>query len=266
MPLFWLCLSFLLGILVASGLKLSLEVWAILVGICLIFALVVYLIRPRLLAWRPNLVAWLQRLPPLPYYLLPLFLTLGGTRFSLSQPNLEANDFIARYNDLGQEAWIQGSLVEPSDQRNTYTLLKVKATAIQHVEDSVWHPVYGLVLVRVNQYLDALYADQVMIRGELESPPNTDDFSYREYLARQNVYSFLSDPSDLKLTPGKGNPFWVAIYSFKHKAQRVVSQLWPEPESSLFAGILLGVETGISKETLKAFQDTGTAHIIAISG
>jgi competence protein ComEC len=35
---------------------------------------------------------------------------------------------------------------------------------------------------------------------------------------------------------------------------------------SLLAGILLGVENGIPQRVQQAFQDTGTAHIIAISG
>jgi competence protein ComEC len=35
---------------------------------------------------------------------------------------------------------------------------------------------------------------------------------------------------------------------------------------SLLAGILLGVESGIPDEVDQAFRDTGTSHIIAISG
>jgi predicted membrane metal-binding protein len=45
-----------------------------------------------------------------------------------------------------------------------------------------------------------------------------------------------------------------------------VYQLWPDPEASLFAGILLGVETGIPEPIAQAFKETGTPHIIAISG
>jgi predicted membrane metal-binding protein len=35
---------------------------------------------------------------------------------------------------------------------------------------------------------------------------------------------------------------------------------------SLLAGILLGDEGGIPQDVKQAFQDTGTAHVIAISG
>jgi competence protein ComEC len=64
----------------------------------------------------------------------------------------------------------------------------------------------------------------------------------------------------------QGNLFWEALYAFKERALAMVYQLWPDPEASLLAGILLGVESGIPEDVLEAFQDTGTAHVIAISG
>jgi len=52
----------------------------------------------------------------------------------------------------------------------------------------------------------------------------------------------------------------------RQRAVDLVYQYWPDPEASLLAGILLGVETGILADVAAAFRDTGTAHIIAISG
>lgn len=46
----------------------------------------------------------------------------------------------------------------------------------------------------------------------------------------------------------------------------MVYRLFPGPEASLLAGILLGVETTLPQSVRQAFWDTGTAHIIAISG
>ncbi|MBI2331720.1 MAG: ComEC/Rec2 family competence protein, partial [Chloroflexi bacterium] len=42
--------------------------------------------------------------------------------------------------------------------------------------------------------------------------------------------------------------------------------LFQDPEASLLAGILFGVDTGLPKRLQDAFKNTGTAHIIAISG
>jgi competence protein ComEC len=57
-----------------------------------------------------------------------------------------------------------------------------------------------------------------------------------------------------------------ALYEFKEKALANIYRLFPDPESSLMAGILLGVDTGLTQELQQAFKNTGTAHIIAISG
>ena len=63
-----------------------------------------------------------------------------------------------------------------------------------------------------------------------------------------------------------GNPIRRAIYAFKDKALENIYLIFPDPEASLLAGILLGVDTGLPKDLQQAFKDTGTAHIIAISG
>ena len=47
---------------------------------------------------------------------------------------------------------------------------------------------------------------------------------------------------------------------------RSIYRLFPDPDASLIAGILLGVQTGIPNEVQEAFRLTGTSHIIVISG
>src|SRR3989304_546447 len=65
---------------------------------------------------------------------------------------------------------------------------------------------------------------------------------------------------------GLSGPRVQAEFSVRQRGLRVVHALFPEPEASLLAGILLGVESGIHPELRQAFNDTSTTHIIAISG
>jgi len=58
----------------------------------------------------------------------------------------------------------------------------------------------------------------------------------------------------------------IRIFALQARALEMVHRLYPDPESALLAGILLGVESGIPPDVQRAFKDTGTAHIIAISG
>jgi competence protein ComEC len=62
------------------------------------------------------------------------------------------------------------------------------------------------------------------------------------------------------------NPVLAAIYALRQRGVETVYRLFPDPEAALMAGILLGVESGIPQDVQQAFKDTGTAHIIAISG
>src|SRR3972149_6215029 len=115
-------------------------------------------------------------------------------------------------------------------------------------------------------YRASAYGDGSRATGRLETPPVFEDFSYREYLARQGVYSLMSRAEVTRMAAGQAGPLLRAVFALRQRGLRVVHALFPEPEASLLAGILLGVESGIHPELRQAFNDTGTTHIIAISG
>jgi competence protein ComEC len=122
------------------------------------------------------------------------------------------------------------------------------------------------MLARVDPGGDYHYGDRLTLRGKLQTPPENENFSYRDYLARSGIYAFLPFADASLLERDQGNPIYNTIFALKAKALETVYQLFPDPEASLLAGILLGVETGISPDLDQAFRDTGTAHIVAISG
>ncbi len=104
------------------------------------------------------------------------------------------------------------------------------------------------------------------LEGYLASPFETEEFSYQAVLARQGIYSTMRAHESVRIGHGAGNLALAAIYNLKERSQQLIYRLWPDPEASLLAGILLGDEFGISDEVQQAFRDTGTSHVIAISG
>jgi competence protein ComEC len=62
------------------------------------------------------------------------------------------------------------------------------------------------------------------------------------------------------------NPITAGIYRLKTALLANTYRLYHDPEASLIAGILFGVDTGLTRALQDAFKNTGTAHIIAISG
>ncbi|HCR71040.1 MAG TPA: hypothetical protein DIW23_06320, partial [Anaerolineae bacterium] len=251
MPLLWISLSFILGIILAS--VISLPTWAWILISILLFPLSFFL-RSRFTHYS-SLVAR--------YFFLPTILFLGSAYYQFRQPNIDAFH-IAFYNDRNYELLITGYLVEPADYRDTYTNLTLRVEAVDTGDGDF--PVDGFILVRVfpNQIYE--YGERLRIRGQLQTPPENEDFSYKDYLARQSIYSYVTKSEVTRLPGNNGNIISTQIYKLKSKLLENTYRLFQDPEASLFAGILFGVDTGLPKKLQEAFKNTGTAHIIAISG
>jgi len=252
LPLAWFSLSFLAGVVLGKLVSWSMIVWLILCGAMIVTAVLLNVI--------PNLPAFL--LNPL-NFILPIALFLGGARYQLQQPDIDANH-IAFYNDRNYDIFVTGMVTEMPDYRDTYTNLRIKASAVDTGDGD--YPVKGFALVRVPVNQEYHYGQFIRLRGNLKTPPVNEDFSYRDYLARADVYSYMTKAEATLLPREGGNPFLKAMYALKERSLAAIYQIFPDPEASLLAGILLGVDTGLPKDIQDAFKNTGTAHIIAISG
>ncbi len=190
-------------------------------------------------------------------------MALGAVRLQAASPRFDVRS-LAAYNDRGRVT-LEGVVVGEPDVRETYTNLRLRAEWLA-LPDGRELQVRGLALVRADRYPAFGYGDRLRVTGPMETPPQGDDFSYRDYLARQGVYSLLPRCRVSRIGGGAGNPLVAALLSFKRRAQAVIAAILHEPAASLLTGILLGVETGIPSALADDFAATGTTHIIAISG
>jgi len=252
-PLMWFSLAFLGGIVLGKLVSLSLWVW---LGLALTFII------PAILSRIFSLSTFHFLLRPFSFILLTA-LFLGAARYQYSVPKFDAFH-IAFYNDREYDLLITGTLAEPPDYRDNYTNLRVEVQAVDTGDGDL--PASGLILVRASNNREFEYGERIRLRGKLKTPPTNEDFSYRDYLAAKNIHSYMTS-AEITVLPGNGgNPISRALYAFKEKSYNNIYRLFPDPESSLLAGILLGVDTGLTQELQQAFKNTGTAHIIAISG
>jgi competence protein ComEC len=196
--------------------------------------------------------------------ILLVVLFLGAARYQSNLVVFDAFD-LGWYNDRAYETLVTGWVTAPPDLRDNYANLRVRATGID-TGDGADLKVDGLLLARVDPNEDFHYGDIIRLRGTLQTPADDEEFSYRDYLQRQNVYSIMTSAEVTRLPGWAGNPIWQKLYAFKDHALETVYQLFPDPEASLLAGILLGVDNGLPSELQQSFKDTGTSHIIAISG
>jgi competence protein ComEC len=252
LPLLWVSLAFLSGIALNRFLRAPLDVWLIIT----LTPIIVVLILRRRFARLASLNVWLIAAAC-------IALLLGAMRYQQTIHQITPSD-VSWYNDRKYDVLVTGTLNDPPDYRDAYTNLRLNVKQIDNGQKSF--NVSGLLLahVPINQIYE--YGDEIRLRGQLQTPPQDEDFSYQDYLARQGVLSYMPS-SEATLLPGNDrNPISRAIYSFKDQAVDHIYRLFPDPEASVLASMLLGVNGGLSGPIQQAFRDAGTAYVIVVSG
>lgn len=248
LPSIWLGLGWLAGIVLASVVSQSLVAWLALAALAVAGS------------WAHRREDHRLRLP----LLACAALALGGAWHQHRQPVFTPS-FIATHNGIGPVTF-EGVVVDEPDVRDTTINLRLRADALLLPDAERPMGVHGLVLVRAPRFPEYGYGDRLRVYGELETPPAFESFSYADYLARQDVYSIVRKPAITFVAARQANPAYQALFDFKARALDVIAAIFPDPQASLLAGILLGVETGIPARLKESFQVTGTSHIVAISG
>ncbi|HHY57424.1 MAG TPA: DUF4131 domain-containing protein [Chloroflexi bacterium] len=111
------------------------------------------------------------------------------------------------------------------------------------------------------------YGQPVRVTGRLVTPPEFEDFSYKEYLARQGIHSlFYNARIDVLAGDAQGNPLLAALYTVRQRGEAFINRTLPEPYAGLANGMLLGIESGIPDKLYDQFNATGSSHVIVISG
>lgn len=284
MPLFWLSLCFLTGIGFGSLFSLPPLGW-----IAASLALIPLLWLPRLKLWLiVNRSDWIRVvvsgldvrqlrriLKPVNFMRaslpskialpgLGIAFFMGALRLSLTVFSISEQD-LAFYNDQNQPVALEGVVIAYPDERDLYTALVVQVDHIRPAEES-WVAVQGKALIRLEPGGEWRYGDRLRLFGELITPSEDETFSYKEYLSQRSIHSLMIRAQAEKIAQGQGNRIFAALYALRGFSQHTINAMYPDPEAALLNGILLGLERGIPTDLVQAFQVTGTAHIVAISG
>jgi competence protein ComEC len=267
MPFFWLALSALGGVWLADKLALPIWFWVIGLGLSLVLWILA-LTLPRAWALTHWLASWTHTDRRLPGIILAAFLFLAGWRYCAEQPEMTP-EWIGFYNERGTVV-LAGDVIQPPDERDTHTNLILHVNSLKYIgkdaATSVPEIVSGNVLVQVQPGVEYSYGDQIIAQGNLEIPFESESFSYQDYLARKDIYSIMPYARVERIAEGGGSKLKACLYNLREHSRDLLDEIFPSPEADLMAGILLGLDQGLSPNLQEAFQDTGTTHIIAISG
>jgi competence protein ComEC len=122
------------------------------------------------------------------------------------------------------------------------------------------------ILINTKRYPEYVYGDRLLLEGKLKEPENFKDFNYKTYLAKDNIYFLMNNPKIILENRNNGSVILSKLFLLKKSFQENIKILLPSPESDLINGILFGSKSELPKDLYNNFINTGTAHIIALSG
>ena len=211
-------------------------------------------------------------------FVLCLVVLLGGFfRFQSAVPTVDESS-LQFYNDRGV-VQIRGLVAADPEPANGIVALHLEASEISVGEE--WKEVSGTVLVYVPELSPPgslpsqvsrdspyyRYGDLLQIDGELKTPPEFEDFDWREYLARKGIHSLINYPDHMELlATGQGFKPQEWIYQLRDRMSQSLEGALHEPQASLAQAVLLGERSTIPDELRDSLSQAGTAHILAISG
>lgn len=264
MPLLWLSFAFVIGIGLTEISSLPVYAWMVFcaLGIALLFS-EKYLLHSSVL-WQK-----IRRSIPVNPGLLLLALGLGMLRAITGQPvTTEAS--LAHFNDHGTYT-ITARVSAPPDYREDAVYMDIAAIEIEDplTNDplAVTREVRGSARVRFAASADYKMGDVLRFTGNPLTPSDGERFSYKDYLERQHIATVIYHPRQVSVI--EVTRTWslrAALEDLRQGAREVIFSIYPQPGSSLLSGILLGLEQDIPGSLKEAYQQSGTAHIIAISG
>jgi len=237
------CFGFVLGVFLRSFVSINLHFLILLAGLAVIILLFFLFSK---LKW--GVIA-------------SVFLII----FSLGVLRFEVRDiFLGQASDefMGVEHGGTGIIIEDPDIRENSQKLVVE-------EDISGLKTKYLVSTNLNE--EYKYGDEVSFTGKIAKPENftTDqgkDFDYVNYLKKDGILYVMSYPDIEVISSGHGNFVKNALFSIKRKFMEKVNMAIPDPENLLMGGLILGEKASFSQELRQNFVDTGTIHIVALSG
>jgi len=194
--------------------------------------------------------------------LLILSFFLGMNSYHASTPLSKSNHV---YHLLNNSEVVLIGMVE-SDPRESTRYTSATIACEEALVDGVSYPVQGDIRITLPQGFLLQYGDLVKIQGDLKS---TIPSGYYPHVSRdgQTRHFVKMDYPDIEiLSSFQGNPIRAALYRLRERANRLIFNMIPFPESAVLSGIMLGLDTAIPEYLWNGYRASGTAHIIVISG
>lgn len=169
---------------------------------------------------------------------------------------------------------------------------QVCVVALRHRKTAqAWQSIEGRVRATIMSPRTLVrYGDEVLVEGQwslVPAPGNPGQYDWRASLARKRIHGLLRvRPYDglvvlrsghhrgARGVPnarafgrhGQGNPTLAAIFRLRERWVRLIQRYFDPQEAGLLLALLLGERTTIDERLKDAFVETGTVHLLVVSG
>lgn len=192
-------------------------------------------------------------------FLFLIFFVLGFWRFNVD-PKIKGNDDLNKM--IGKSIEMQGFIVDDPEYRIGFSRFTLKTKYQNHDY---------FIQAKSDPYTKFYYGDKITAIVKLKKPENFlsqngKEVNYIKMLAKDNIF-YQADVVYVKQS-SHNNLSHLKYFLFKLKNKFIDSyrKNLSEPESSLIAGILFGDKSGFTDSYKQSFINSGTIHIVALSG
>ena len=124
-------------------------------------------------------------------------------------------------------------------------------------------PYSGNISIKLPLYPSFNYGDLIDFFGKIEKPP-TDE--YADYLKKENISGTAAFLRIELVAENKGSKIKSILFELKNKTIANLQKVLPSESAAFMSGIILGERAEFSKELKTAMANSGTTHLVALSG
>ncbi|MBD1424963.1 ComEC/Rec2 family competence protein [Sphingobacterium arenae] len=248
---------------IVGGYYIPLSTWAFQVIVVCVIAMLLLLIGVEVFCRRWRRVSF-----PLIFYILLFF--LGVVWLGKELPAQQSRHFVDKKAD-----YLIGIITdEPVYGEES---IRFPLEICHTVHDENLTPATGQIMLRISRKsadpdLTLSYGDKLLFRNkvaEMHAPHNPKQFDYKRYLAHKNIYHQAYIQSvDLRLIgSGEGNKIVAKALCIRQYFVRKFKRFITNREAlEVCSALILGYRANFQAETLAAFINTGTVHVLSVSG
>ncbi|KKP86640.1 MAG: ComEC/Rec2-related protein, competence protein ComEC [Parcubacteria group bacterium GW2011_GWC1_35_8] len=174
---------------------------------------------------------------------------------------------------VGQKVFLTGKIIdEPSIKENNQQLTVLMAPQGLALDSLKARPFPATkILLSTSLDEDLKYGDEISFSGKLEKIENfiTDQgkvFDYVNYLRKDGIFYVMGYPKIEIISRGNGNFIKNTLFFIKENFLEKINLAIQNPESLLMGGLILGEKSSFDQALRTSFVNTGTIHIVALSG